>query len=282
MTPIPSRIADRLINGVKRFQPILANAKARDINESDTVVIITDMLSYIFGYDKYSEITSEFAIRGTYCDLATRVDGKVLFLIEVKSIGVELKDTHTKQAIDYAANLGVDWVILTNGNIWKVYKLKFTKPIEQELIIELDFLQINVKEPDHLEMLWLLSREGWLKSLLDAYHEQKQALSRFSIGALILSDSIIDAIRKELKRLSPDIKIEKDQIRNVLSKEIIKRDVLEGEKAIEATKNINRAMNKLNKAKERQKAETRPYPKAETADSSTMEEYEETIDKKEN
>lgn len=262
MAPVPSRISDRLVNGMKKFQPILANAKARDINESDTVVILTDMLSYIFGYDKYSEITSEFSIRGTYCDLATRVDGKVLFLIEVKSIGVELKDSHVKQAVDYAANLGVDWVLLTNSVTWRVYKIKFTKPIEQELIIDFDFLQMNFKESEHIELLWLLSREGWLKSLLDTYHEQRQVLSRFSIGALVLSDPIVDAIRKELKRISPDIKIEKDQIKNVLSKEIIKRDVLEGEKALEASKNISKAMNKLNKAKEKQKAEQRQVKKS--------------------
>ena len=43
--------------------------KARDVNESDTVIIITDMFYYVFGYDKYSDLTGEVAIRGTYCDL---------------------------------------------------------------------------------------------------------------------------------------------------------------------------------------------------------------------
>jgi len=47
------------------------------------------MLAEIFGYDKYSEVTRELAIRGTYCDLATRIDGKFQMLIEVKAIGAE-------------------------------------------------------------------------------------------------------------------------------------------------------------------------------------------------
>jgi hypothetical protein len=37
---------------------------------SDTVIIVTDVLAEVFGYDKYSELTAEFAISGTYCDLA--------------------------------------------------------------------------------------------------------------------------------------------------------------------------------------------------------------------
>ena len=37
-------------------------------------------------------------------DLAVRIDQKFQFLIEVKAIGVELKDQHVKQGVDYAAN----------------------------------------------------------------------------------------------------------------------------------------------------------------------------------
>lgn len=61
--------------GIKRFQPILASAKARDVNESDTVMIVTDMLADVFGFDKYSEITSEYVIRGTFVDLAIKIEG---------------------------------------------------------------------------------------------------------------------------------------------------------------------------------------------------------------
>ncbi|MCU1347636.1 MAG: hypothetical protein JWO56_666, partial [Acidobacteria bacterium] len=103
---VPTRTAERLAAGLKRFQPILAAAKSRDVNESDTSMIVTDVLADIFGYDKYSEVTRELCIRGTFCDLATRIDGKFQMIIEVKAIGLELKDAHVKQAVDYAANMG--------------------------------------------------------------------------------------------------------------------------------------------------------------------------------
>jgi hypothetical protein len=73
MIVIPKKVAERYVNTIKRFQPIIQSAKTRDVNESDTVIIITDMLAEVFGYDKYSEITSEFSIRGTYCDLAKKL-----------------------------------------------------------------------------------------------------------------------------------------------------------------------------------------------------------------
>src|SRR5436309_1079138 len=115
---IPAKISARLSSGVKRFIPILAAAKSRDVNESETSMIVTDMLADVFGYDKSSEVTRELAIHGTDCDLATRIDGKFQMLIEVKAIGLELEDGHLEQAVDYAANQGIEWVALTNGRFW--------------------------------------------------------------------------------------------------------------------------------------------------------------------
>ncbi|MBM4076860.1 MAG: restriction endonuclease subunit R, partial [Planctomycetes bacterium] len=115
MAKIPTKVKTRIASELKRFQPILSSAKARDVNESDTVTIVVDLLQYIFGYDKYSEITSEHSIRSTFCDLAIKINGSLALLIEVKSIGTELKDNHIKQAVDYGANQGIDWVVLTNG-----------------------------------------------------------------------------------------------------------------------------------------------------------------------
>jgi hypothetical protein len=89
MPSVPSKVAERLVKGVKRFQPILNNSKSRDDGEADTVMIVTDMLAEVFGYDKYSEITAEYSIRGTYCDLATKLDGVLQALIEVKAIGLD-------------------------------------------------------------------------------------------------------------------------------------------------------------------------------------------------
>jgi hypothetical protein len=207
------------------------------------------MLAEIFGYDKYSEITSEFAIRGTYCDLAIKLDGALQTLIEVKAIGIELKEAHVKQAIDYAANQGVEWVVLTNGLSWRVYKVTFSKPIDQELVIEIDFANLSPKNAKDIESQFLFCKEGWIKSVLGDYHTQKQALSRFYLGAMLLNDPVLQVIRRELRRVSPDVKVETEEIKIVLASEVIKREVLEGDKAAEAKRRINRAVAKQTKAK---------------------------------
>lgn len=183
MPSIPKKVSERLITGIKRYQPILAAAKARDVGETDTVTIIKDMLADVFGYDKYSELTSEYAIRGTYCDLAVKLDGKLSTLIEVKAIGIDLKDQHIKQAVDYAANQGVDWVLLTNGVRWCVFHVLFTRPIQTEMVVDIDFLAMNSRSETDLDLLYLWCKEGWQRSALGDFHTQKQALSRFFLAA---------------------------------------------------------------------------------------------------
>jgi hypothetical protein len=248
MASIPKKVAERLVSGLKRYQPILAAAKARDVGETDTVTIIKDMLADVFGYDKYSELTSEYAIRGTFCDLAVKLDGKLSTLIEVKAIGIDLKEQHVKQAVDYAANQGVDWVLLTNGNRWCVYHVLFTRPIQTELVVDIDFSVLSARSDADIELLYLWCKEGWQRSALGDFHTQKQALSRFFLGAMVLSDSVLDVIRRELRRVSPDVRIDTEQIRSVLANEVIKREVMEGEKAEEAKKKISKALSKASRA----------------------------------
>jgi hypothetical protein len=267
MVKIPSKVLDRIVAGIKRFQPILASAKSRDVGESDTVTIIVDMLAEVFGYDKYSEITSETAIRGTYCDLATKIDGVLQLLIEVKAIGLDLKEAHVKQAIDYAANQGVEWVVLTNGLSWKVFRVTFTKPIHQELVVEIDFGSLSAKNSKDTESLFLLCKEGWVKSVLGEFHTQKQALSRFFLGALLMSDPILQVLRRELRRISPDVRVETTEILSVLTNEVIKREVTEGDQAKEAAKKVARVAAKANRVKKESETNSNSESPTESLDS---------------
>lgn len=241
MGNIPSKVSARIVAGLKRFQPVLDAARARDANESDTVTIAMDLLSEVFGYDKYTEITSEHAIRGSYCDLAIKIDGALALLVEVKAIGLELKDQHVKQAVDYASNQGCEWVALTNGATWRVYKVGFTKPISQDLVVELDLSALNARKDDDVTLVWLLCKEGWQKARLGEYFEQRQALSRFTLGALMVSDAVLSILHREVRRISPDIRVDEAQIRGVLIADVLRREIIEGDKADAARKLVAKA-----------------------------------------
>jgi hypothetical protein len=66
---------------------------------------------------------------------------------------------------------------------------------------------------------------------------------------MVLTDPVLEVIRRELRRVSPDVKIDINEIKTVLQNEVLKREVTEGDKAEEAKKRISRTMAKAAKAK---------------------------------
>lgn len=247
--PVSKKVADRISAQLKRYQPILSAAKARDISESDTVVIIADMLADVLGYKKYIEITTEFAIRGTYVDLAVKLDNDVRFLVEAKAIGIELKDAHVKQAIDYGANNGIEWIILTNGITWRFYKIHFRQPIDKTLLVELDIVNGNLRSEEFIECFGNLSRECFTHDALNAFYQQQQVLSRYSLGHLVLSDSVIAAIRREVRSIAPKVKVDDERLRTVLQNEVLKREVVEGDEASATRTSLAKMARKAAKAR---------------------------------
>lgn len=225
-----------------KYRKVVEGARSRDVNESDTVVIIGDFLRDVLGYERYQEITSEMAIRGTFCDLAVKIDGRVRYLIEAKAIGKDLKDNHLRQAVDYAAKEGVEWVILTNGAQWHVHKVRFEKPINHDLVLSLDLLDPLIKPADLLERAYLMSREACASEAIDDYQRHQEATSRFVIAQVLLGDTAVGVVRRELRRLAPGLKITDVEVAEVLRNEVIKRDTLEGDKATAAQALVKRAL----------------------------------------
>jgi Type I restriction enzyme R protein N terminus (HSDR_N) len=242
---IPAKVASRITAQLKTYQGILGQAMKKDSSEGDTVTIVTDMVADILGYDKYQHLSSEHAIRGTYVDLMVSTDNKPRFLIEVKAVGLDLKDSYIKQAVDYAANKGVEWVVLTNGVLWRIYRVVFAKPIDKVLVCELNALEANCKGPEAIECFGNLSFETFSKDVLSDWFHEKQITSKFAVAALLLSDAILDAIRLQIRRLSK-INMDIDDLKSLLTDEVIKRELIEGDDAASSSAFLKKLQRRLN------------------------------------
>ena len=241
---IGKKVEDRIKNNLVKFQKVLQLAKDRDLNESDTVAIINDMLADIFGWEKYTEVTSELMIRGTYCDLAIRYNEKFEdgFLIECKRIGCELKEDHMRQAVNYGVNKGIKWVILTNGIIWKLYKLRFEQPVNWDLVIKFDLLAVNPKSDIDIEKIFCITKEGVEKNTRDEMFEKVQCVNRYIIAQLIMQEPVINTIKKGIRKLSDGIIVDESEIISIINNGIFKRDVIDEENEL-----VKNAVSKVSK-----------------------------------
>ncbi len=254
---IPKAVEQRLKEEVPRFQKVLADARSRDVNEADTVIIVTDMLERVFGMDKYQDVTREYAIKGTYVDLAVKIDGVIQYLIEVKAIGMDLKDHHLRQAVDYAAKEGIRWVVLTNGVDWEIHRVTVAGQVNSEQVVSFNLLDLSMRRQEDLDLLFLLCKKGIDKDLIDEFYERQQACNRFMIGALLASEEVSALVRRMLRSITPGLKVSTDEVQSIIQGEVIKRDIRESDMGLQAQKRVARELAKLERAKAKKKQQKR-------------------------
>lgn len=258
MIRIPKKVADRWPGSVRALTAVALSHKTRDVSEADTVTLVKDMLADIFGYDKYNELTSEQQIRGTFCDLAVRIDGKIRVLIEVKAAALALNDNHLRQAINYGAQEGIEWVVLTNAIEWRLYRIKFGQPVEYEQVSGFCIADLNLKSEEDQRKLFLLCREGITSDAMGVYHRHISLLNKFTVAQVVLSESVVACIRREMRRYFPEIKIDAESISDLLANDILKREVIDGEKVKDAQRRIKRAASRNARVQAKGKPENEP------------------------
>lgn len=252
MAAIPVKVIERFKDNLAKIQKVIEQAKNRDINEADTVVIVSDVLSLLFGYDKYTEITREYAIKGQYCDLAVKSEEKLKFLIEVKAIGITLSEKHYQQALDYGANNGTEWIILTNGLIWKIYKVRFEKPIKTDFVCEFNLLEIKLKNQSDIDKLFILCKEGLKKNAIDEFSQHKMIVNKYFLSTILHSDAVIDSIKKEFRKIDPQIKTEDEEIICIMNNDVLKRELIDSPETSEANDKYSKIVKKLEKKKNKE------------------------------
>ncbi len=160
--------------------------------------MVNHFLTEVLGYKLIEEIKTEYMIRGTYADYVIQIKGKRHFLIEVKALPLELSEKHLRQAINYAANEGIDWVILTNARQFDLYRIIFDKPIDCAKVFSLDLADPSqIKENN--EYLEYLHRDCIVKTDLEILWKKHSALKPTTIVNYLFGRPVINYLKKELK-----------------------------------------------------------------------------------
>lgn len=245
MARISKRVSTRISAKLKLYQDLVVGIRARDVSEADTVTVVKDLLADVFGYDKYLELTSEQQIRGTFCDLAVKLDGKIHFLVEVKAAAVNLNSAHLRQAVNYGAHQGIEWIVLTNALEWKVYKIKFGQPIDYEEVTNFSLTDLSPKSDEDLARIFMLCRESLASDALREFHHQSQLINCYTVAQILRSDPVVKVVRREMRRLFPDLRPEEATLADMIVNEVLKRDVVQGDRVAEAQSRLKQATAKL-------------------------------------
>jgi predicted type IV restriction endonuclease len=167
-------------------------------NESATRIMVNSFLTEVLGYQELEEIKTEYRIRSEYADYVIQLKRKKHFVVEVKSIQLDINEKHLTQSLSYAANEGIDWILLMNGRQIQLYRVNFNKPITTTLIYKFDLLSIEdlKKAPQHL---WFLTKKAVERGNLEQFWKRTNALQLENLAKLLYSEEIVKRLRNDLK-----------------------------------------------------------------------------------
>jgi predicted type IV restriction endonuclease len=226
---------DEIMDGFRQLHPRLVQLSevGRASKEADIRHWCIDVLKSVLGYND-EEIASEANILGQYADIVLKKDGKVFLVIECKNIRTKLTQKVKYQAANYANNVSAEWVVITNGKIWKLYRLRKRPGQDPHFIEVFDVALLDedgVSESD-AENLYLLTSRAVFGGELDKKSHEVACVADKRIKRALESDRVIKALRLELAQ---SYKAEHDQNINLSDSEV--RDRLQellGDKELHA------------------------------------------------
>ncbi len=174
------------------------------------------------GVRQVRTLTTEYAVKGEFADYGIRIDKQLVAFIEVKRTTTKLSERHLRQVEMYAVNEGVEWMLLTNGGTWQAYHLSPGMPVQIDLALDVDLLgdgTVNQKS----QLLFYLTLESMKRRQIDDLWRAKRASSPKSLAGALLQPSVVDAIRREIRRATGHT-IESPEIAKLLRETVVRED----------------------------------------------------------
>ncbi|MCL2338090.1 MAG: type I restriction enzyme HsdR N-terminal domain-containing protein [Firmicutes bacterium] len=224
---------ERIREKLRPTASVINKALKSNTKEADTRTIVLDILTEMLGWDKFENITAEYAIKGGYADYAiVKTDEKgrrvIYAIVEIKQIGMKLNEGHIRQAKNYAVNEGVKWVIVTNANDWMVFRIEFNKRKQQPTpeaypVFSVTINDTDIRPGERAEEIYLLSEEASRKNELEEWYQKWLAISPDNLVKKILSGEVLDRIRLAIKH-EINVNFSNEEIATQIIENVIRED----------------------------------------------------------
>lgn len=192
---------NKLYSNLKKYQKRYLQKQYKDLDESATRIMVNSFLTDVLGYKELEDIKTEYRIKGEYADYVIQLARKKHLIVEVKAIQLDLSEKHLRQSVNYAANEGIDWILLINGRQIELFRVIFGKPIDIKKIFKFN-LDDKVELKESLEFLFYLTKGSVLKGELEVFWKRFQVLEPKDLSKNFYSIEVVRFLRKVLKNKS--------------------------------------------------------------------------------
>jgi predicted type IV restriction endonuclease len=187
----------------------LAAYNGRELNEQDTKTALINPILCALGWQvgDLEEVSQEFKLKpqDKPVDYAFFLVRTPKLFLEAKARGQNLDDRKwAGQIMGYAAVAGVKWVVITNGDEYRIYNASATVPVDEKI-----FRAVKISDGTKAveETLVLLSKDHVLRDEMEklwkAHFVDRQVLSALEqLIAAEMDESLIRLLRRKVSELS--------------------------------------------------------------------------------
>jgi len=219
--PAPEKtVPAELSEALEKVRRKITRYRGQQVNEQNTKAALVQPVLRALGWDveDIEEVQREYKRkpRDKPVDYALLVMRTPRLFVEAKALGQELSDRKwAGQILGYATVAVVEWVVLTNGDEYRIYNACAAVPVEEKL-----FRAVRLTDADSPaeETLVLLSKErisgNEIERLWNAHFVDRQV--RAVLERMFSADpdpSLVRLVKKRLNELS--VKDVRDSLRRV-------------------------------------------------------------------
>ena len=123
-------------------------------DETRTRQVLIDPLLRELGWDVSDPavVQLEYRVGQQRADYALMSNGKPVAVIEAKRLGRNLEDDEMMQVLNYANRVGIEYMIVTDGDHWEMYEVFRPTVLEDRLLMKFQLSQ----QPPHKNVLQVL------------------------------------------------------------------------------------------------------------------------------
>lgn len=214
---------ERIRKGIERYQDVLRQAAQRGINEADTSTLVQSMLVDLLGYDRFSDLTGQFATKGRWADWAVKLDDNLGFFVEVKVLGSKLRDKDLFQVTSYSRQHDLEWAILSTGDVWECHRVAGGQDTEE--FFEIRMLDSCQSVEEKIEQFYLLSKEGFSKGAIREKWIENQSFRPEKLAQMLISDDVLNTLRKLVHKDNPGNRVQIDALKQAVLRGVIRGDL---------------------------------------------------------
>jgi hypothetical protein len=212
-----------LIECIESLQKRLEKHRNTDIKEYPTRTIFIDPLLLALGWDveNSDDIQLEYTtIAGKFVDYAAKINNKAVLFIEAKALDDPLTDVKAiAQVVEYAANDGIEWCILTNGKKYKVYRTREKGTAPEKILFEVSLDSTGndgITNQQVAECLLRVSKNAIANGILDKYAEDIFTKGKVKKALDAMFQNPPKAVIRELRNTIGDESIKASQVQKII------------------------------------------------------------------